>query len=175
MHKNLRGLITELLFADDCALLAHTEKALQHIINQFTDAAKNFGLTISLNKTEVFQPPPHEAYSPPYISINGTNLNAVERFIYLGSIISSDAIVSKATACQKPTVPLEDSKRAWQSHLLRLYKKFQVYRAVVVPTLLCGAETWVLYRKLIRSGFTDAACAPSLASDGKTMHRTKKS
>ena len=77
--KTIEELITELLFADDCALLAHTEEALQHIVNRFSDAAKNFGLTISLKKIEVlYQAPLREAYSPPHISIDGTNLNAVE-------------------------------------------------------------------------------------------------
>ena len=77
----MEELITELLFADDCALLAHTEEVLQHIVNRFCDAAKNFGLTISLKKTEVlYQPPPREAFSPPHISIDGTNLNTVEHF-----------------------------------------------------------------------------------------------
>ena len=72
------------------------EEALQHIVNGFSDEAKNFCLTISLKKTEVlYQPPLREAYSPPHISINGTNLNAVEHFAYLGSIISNDATVSK--------------------------------------------------------------------------------
>ena len=42
------------------------------------------------------------------------------------------------------------SKRVWQSHSLRLSTKIQVYGAVVVPTLLYGAETWVLYLKKIR-------------------------
>ena len=42
------------------------------------------------------------------------------------------------------------SKREWQSYSIRLSTKIQVYRAVVVPTLLYGAETWVLYRKQIR-------------------------
>ena len=42
------------------------------------------------------------------------------------------------------------SKRVWQSHSLRLSTKIQVYRTVVVTTLLYGAETWVLYRKQIR-------------------------
>ena len=79
--KTVGELITELLFADDCALLAHTEEALQHIVNRFSDAAKNFGLTISLKKTEVlYEPPPREGNSPPHISIDGTNLNAVEHF-----------------------------------------------------------------------------------------------
>ena len=41
------------------------------------------------------------------------------------------------------------SKRVWQRYSLRLSTKIQVYRAVVVTTLLYGAETWVLYRKQI--------------------------
>ena len=96
LTKTIEELITELLFAYDCALLAHTEEALQHIVTRFSDAAKNFGLTISLKKTEVlYQPPPRVEYSPHNISIDGTNLNAVEHFTYLGSVISNDATVSK--------------------------------------------------------------------------------
>ena len=46
---------------------------------------------------------------------------------------------------------MEDcQRRVWQSHSLRLSTKVQVYRAVVIPTLMYGAETWVLYRKQIR-------------------------
>ena len=77
--NTIEELITELLFVDDCALLAHPEEALQHIVNRFSYAAKNFCLTISLRKTEVlYQPLLREAYGPPHFSINGTNLNAVE-------------------------------------------------------------------------------------------------
>ena len=55
--KTIEELITELLFADDCTLLAHTEEALQNIVNHFSDAAKN--LTLTLKKTEVlYQAPP---------------------------------------------------------------------------------------------------------------------
>ena len=45
---------------------------------------------------------------------------------------------------------MEDCQREYGSHSLRLSTKIQVYRAVVVPTLLYGVETWVLYRKQIR-------------------------
>ena len=106
-------LITELLFADDCALLAHTERALQHLVNRFSDAAKNFSLTISLKKTEVlYQPPPREAYTPPHISIDGTKLNAVEHFNYLSNVFSMPQSARILTsACPKPAVPLEDCQR----------------------------------------------------------------
>ena len=94
--KSIEEFITELLFAKDYALLAHTEETLQHIVNRFSDAAKNFVLTISLKKTMVlYQSPPREPYNPPHISIDGINLNAVEHFTYLGSVISSDATVGK--------------------------------------------------------------------------------
>ena len=64
--KTIEELITELLLADDCALLDQTEEALQHIVKRFSDTAKKFGLTISLKKTEVlYQLRPREAYSPP--------------------------------------------------------------------------------------------------------------
>ena len=108
----------------------------------------------SLKKTEVlYQPPPRVAYNPPHISIDSTNLNALEHFTYLGSVISNDATVSKdldnrlsGATSSFGRLP----KRVWQSHLLRFSTKLRVYRAVVVPNLLYGAETWVLYRKQIR-------------------------
>ena len=135
-----------MLLVDDCAVLAHTEKALQHIVNRFSDAAKNFDLTISLKKTEVlYQPLPCVSYSPLHISINGTNLNAMEHFTYLGSVISNDATVSKDldNRLSKASSSFGRlSKRIWPSRLLRFSTEIQGHRAV-----LYGAETWVRYRK----------------------------
>ena len=34
-------LLSELLFANDCALLANTGDVLQHIVNRFSNAANN--------------------------------------------------------------------------------------------------------------------------------------
>ena len=152
--KTSEELITELLFADDCALLTDTEEALQYIVNRFCDAAENFSLTFSLKKAEVlYQPRPREACNPPDISIDGTNLNAVEHFTDLGSVISNDATVSKNidNRLSKASSSFGRlSKRVWQDHSLLLSPKIQVYRAVVISTLTYGAETWVLYWKQSR-------------------------
>ena len=77
----------------------------------------------------------------------------MEHFTYLGSVISNDATVSndldnrlfKASSSSGRL-----SNRVWQSHSPHLSTKLQVYRAVVVTTLLYDAETWVLYWKQIR-------------------------
>lgn len=87
------GVTIELLFAEDCALLP--TQRLHFSINCFSSAAKGFGLTIRLKKTEVtFQPPPRGLYTPPQICIDGTTLNAMDYFSYLESVISNDATVN---------------------------------------------------------------------------------
>jgi len=97
-----------------------------------------FGLTISLKKTEVmYQKPTKDTYNLPKINISGHSLNAVDQFTYLGCIISNDLTIFKdldhrlAKACSFGRL----QKCAWQNHSLRL-----------LCTLLCGSESWVLYR-----------------------------
>ena len=46
-------IIREALFADDIALATHSGDALQRLINLFFKACNEFGLTISIKKTEV--------------------------------------------------------------------------------------------------------------------------
>ena len=71
--KTQEQLIRDLLFADDAALVAHTERARQRLTSCFAEAAQLFGLEISLKKTEVLhQPAPQEEYHPPHISIDET-------------------------------------------------------------------------------------------------------
>ena len=79
--------IREVLFADDAAMATHTEEALQRLIDRFALACDDFGLTISIKKTEVMG---QGTTAPPSIRIGSQVLNAVERFQYLGSTISSN-------------------------------------------------------------------------------------
>ena len=77
----------------------------------------------------------------------------MEHFTYLSSVISNDATVNKDldTRLSKASSSFGRlSKKVRQSHSLRLSTNIQVYRAIIVPTLQYGAETWVLYQKQIR-------------------------
>ena len=94
--KTIQQLITEAIFADDCALMTHKESDLQSIVDKFAEASRLFDLTISLGKTEVlFQPAPTSTSQSPSISIEGTQLQTVDDFKYLGSIISNDGSLDK--------------------------------------------------------------------------------
>ena len=57
--KKMMSVIRELLYADDCALLTHTEMEMQHLMDFFEAACTALGLTISLKKTVLmYQPTP---------------------------------------------------------------------------------------------------------------------
>jgi len=92
--KTFQGVVRDLLYADDCALIAHSLDDAQQLFDRFHAAAACFGLTVSLKKTEVmFQPADQSAPAQPVIKAGDTTIKAVQKFCYLGSILSSDALV----------------------------------------------------------------------------------
>jgi hypothetical protein len=145
--KVRKVLIREMLFADDAALTAHSEEALQQLINYFTDACRDFGLTISLKKTNIMG---QDVSSIPNISIADYTLEVVDNFTYLGSTISSNLSldaelntrIGKAAAAMARL-----AKRAWDNSMLTNHTKMRVYQACVLSTLLYGSEAWTLYSR----------------------------
>ena len=140
-------LIREMLFADDAALAAHSEDALQRLITCFSDACLEFGLTISLKKTEVMG---QDVSAVPEIKIGDHTLGVTDAFTYLGSTITSNLSleaeintrIGKAASCMARL-----SKRVWENKRLTTRTKAKAYQACVLSTLLYGSETWTLYAK----------------------------
>ena len=66
-------ILHDLLFADNCSICASAEGDMKRMVD--------FGLTISIKKTEVmFQSAPEEPYVEPVITINGQKLKATDKF-----------------------------------------------------------------------------------------------
>ena len=76
------------MFADDAALTAHTEEALQRLTTSFANACSEFGLTISLKKTNIMAQ--NVSRNPSISIIDDYTLKVVEDFTYLGSTISNN-------------------------------------------------------------------------------------
>ena len=94
--KTHEQLIRDLLFADDAALIAYSERALQCLTSCFAEAAQLLGLQVSLKKMEVLhQPASREEYHPPHITIGEDVLKAVHQFTYLGCAITSDTKIDR--------------------------------------------------------------------------------
>ena len=83
--KVMAFIIRYLLFVDDCALNAGSEADMHRSVDKFSDACNDFGLTISIKKTEVkLQPAPVKPYIEPSVTDNDQRLNMLNRFTYLG-------------------------------------------------------------------------------------------
>ena len=140
-------LIRDMLFADDAAVATHSEHQLQSLMDRFSQACKDFGLTMSLKKTNVLA---QGAESQPKISVDNYELEAVNQFTYLGSTISSnislDAEIDKRVG-KAATTLARLSSRVWENPKLTNKTKVAVYNACVVSTLLYGSETWTTYAR----------------------------
>ena len=146
--------INDLLFADDCALNATSERNMQQGVDNFAEACDNFGLTINTKKTEVMhQPAPGKPYIEPNITINGQRLNVVDRFTYLGSTLSRRVVIDDEVNARLSKASIAFGrlhKNVWNRRGIALDTKIKVYRAIVLTTLLYGCETWTVYQRHAR-------------------------
>ena len=152
--KAMTDTINDLLFADDCALNATTETSMQQTVDKFSDACHNFGLTISTKKTEVMhQPAPGKQYTEPSISVDGQRLSVVDKFTYLGSTLSRNVVIDDEVNARLAKASVAFGrlhKNVWNRRGISVETKIKVYRAIVLPTLLYGCETWTIYRRHAR-------------------------
>nr|VZI38277.1 unnamed protein product [Spirometra erinaceieuropaei] len=62
---------------------------IQGNMDLFADACHNFGLIINTEKSAALHRPPlNAAYNAPHIDVNGSQLQAVDTYTYLGSTLS---------------------------------------------------------------------------------------
>ncbi|BHF58095.1 hypothetical protein SprV_0100104400 [Sparganum proliferum] len=88
--------VHELLFADDCALNTTSEEEMQQSMDLFSAACENFGLVINTQKTVVMHQLPSDAANvAPQINVNGTQLQVVDNFTYLGCTLSRSTNINE--------------------------------------------------------------------------------
>ena len=145
--KVRESLIRDMLFADDAAITTHTQRDLQSLMDRFSQACNDFGLTISLKKTNVLG---QDTAAPPIVTIDDYELDVVHQFTYLGSTItdnlSLDTEINKRIG-KAATTFARLTTRVWTNPKLTVKTKMAVYNACVISTLLYGSETWTTYAR----------------------------
>ena len=143
--KVCKALIRDMLFADDAAVITHTQRELQLLMDCFSQACKDFRLIISLKKTNILG---QDIPAPPVITIDDYELEVIHQFTYLGSTITNnlslDPEIDKRIGKAATTLTCLTS-RVWTNPKLTMKMKMAVYNACDLSTLLCGSETWTTY------------------------------
>lgn len=153
--KTSRTIVLEFQYADDAMVCAESEEDMQLIVDIFSEAYARMGLSINVRKTKVlYQPAPYEDRPEPTIKIGDTALENVSDFPYLGSHLSSTASVDKEIEHRISRASASFGRlrqRIFDNRDLTRETKVRMYSAVVIPTLLYGAETWATTRRHIRT------------------------
>lgn len=88
-YRNLEKVeIKECAFADDVAIMAGSEKDLQQSLSIWNEAMKNAGMKLNKSKTKVMAIANEKIDRN--ITIDGTKINQVNQFKYLGAIIENN-------------------------------------------------------------------------------------
>ena len=141
---------TDLDFANDAVIFAEILTSLPQALEALSKEAGPLGLEVSWVKTKIqeFERLLDDAQS---ISLEGQSVEFVSRFTYLGSDIhvrdgSGPEVVRRLGRAGAAMDALD--KGVWRSRFLCKATKLRVYRALVLPVLLYGCETWTLTKTL---------------------------
>ena len=147
-------MLTDCLFADDGALLASSRNGAEKVLSEYQMTGTKFGLTVSIPKTKHMVVGREATESDKTsITIDGGEIEAVEEFSYLESIIASsgavdmevDARIAKASRafCALRRLVFLDRN-------LKVATKRRVYDACVLSILFYGCECWTPLKKHLR-------------------------
>nr|VZH91200.1 unnamed protein product [Spirometra erinaceieuropaei] len=128
-----------------------SEGDMQRGMDLIASACENFGMIINTEKTVViYQLPPTTAHhNESQTNGNGTQMQVVDNFTYLGSTLSrstkiDDEVARHISKASQAFGHLQNT--VLNRHGLHLNTKLKMYKAVIPPTLLYGAKTWTVYK-----------------------------
>lgn len=141
LQLGISDCLEDLDFADDLALLSSTMQHLQEKTDRLVKFAEQVGLFVNIKKTEVMSITKNITSS---IEIKGEKLKTVNKFTYLGSVISKDdgARADIQTRISKARVAFNSLNNIWKSSKYSEKTKIKLYNSNVKSVLLYGSECW---------------------------------
>jgi hypothetical protein len=136
--------LTDIEYADDIALLGKTSESMQQLLDRLSIAAAEYGMKFAPAKCKVLLQ--DWVGSEPNLTITDIALEVVDKFTYLGSVISSSPNVSDDINLRiiKARSAFASLRHVWRRKDIRLVLKGRLYNACVRSVLLYGSETWPL-------------------------------
>ena len=134
-------LINNLRFADDIDLIDEDGSSPQRQIELTKTAAEQAGLIVNINKTKTMVFGDRNIDNS--IQIAGNTIENVEKFEYLGSLLTWDNNCSEEIKMRigKTTGTMASLRHVWNSKKLKLENKLRILTTCVFSVLLYASET----------------------------------
>ena len=128
-------------FADDIALLSHSQGHMQDKTERLSNVARSTCLEVNVGKTKSLRV---NATQEALININVQAIEDVDNFTYLGSIVSKtggadEDVKARISKARHAFVTL---RPVWRNENLSLHTKLRLFNTNVKSVLLYGSETW---------------------------------
>jgi len=143
-------MVQDVRFADDQAMVDNTEEGLQCTMNSLQQTAARYGMKVNVKKTKVMKIS-RKGGGTVNVSVEGTRLEQVEKYRYLGSWITDDGRCDKEIKARIVMAKEAFSRRKelMTRSLSRKIKK-RIIKSLVWTIVLYGAETWTMRKEDVK-------------------------
>lgn len=128
--------------------MAESEEALQEIVDQINETSLEHGLKMNINKTKtmIVRRNIHHDDSKIKITVEGKELEQVNKYVYLGVLITEDGkceeeIKRRIGIARKNFINM---KNVLTTRKLKINTKKRLIRCYILSTFLYAAETWTI-------------------------------
>ena len=138
--------LCDLDYADDIALIETSQMGMQLMTEEAEKISRRVGLRMNARKCKIMASNNWEDSTVGLITAEGTNVEVVEDFCYLGSYLSRTGNCDKECMIRigKAASVFGRLMNIWKSKNVSLAVKIRLYESLVISTLLYGAESWPL-------------------------------
>jgi hypothetical protein len=143
LHKSM-----QILACADGVIVARYENAVKVAFNRLEKASQKVGLMIDYDKTKYMETT-CKPNKEKYIRTNNSDIERVNQFKYLGSIITNDNNISSEIShrINMGNKCYYELRNVLRSRLLKEDTKCKIYRTLIRPVVLYGCESWTLTKK----------------------------
>ena len=135
---NNENLSFSLKYADDTTLFALKLEKLQEATTELQQACSKWGMKVNIDKCKVL------TNKNDNILIEGKQLENVDSFVYLGSVVPNVSEDVDRRICLASSTFGRLRKSIWNKRCISIKLKMRLYRALILPIATYASETWVM-------------------------------
>ena len=135
--------INNIRYTDDTTLMSESKKELKSLLMKGKEEIEKVGLKVNSQKTKIMASGPITSWQ-----VDGETVKTVRNFIFWGSKITADGVCSheikRHLLLGRKVMTNLDS--ILKSRDITLPTKVHLFKAVVVPVLMYGCESWTIIK-----------------------------
>ena len=139
-------------FADDIDIVARNLETVKETYTRLKAEAIKIGLAMNTTKTKYMKGRGSKDVNPPCLTplaVDGDELEEVDEFVYLGSLVTADNNTSKSiqTRIHAGNRAYYGVRKTLTSDRVRRRTKLAIYKTLIRPVVLYGHETWTMLQE----------------------------